>query len=50
MNKSIALAMIQSDLAVAGTKVIVNIFGQDVAATVQADTPLWDPDNARIRA
>ena len=50
VNKSIALAMIQSDLAVAGTKVIVNIFGQDVAATVQADAPLWDPDNARIRA
>jgi len=50
VNKSIALGMLRADLAVAGTKVTVNIFGQDVAATVQDDAPLWDADNARIRA
>ena len=50
VNKSIALGMLRSDLAVAGTKVMVNIYGQDVRATVQDDAPLWDPENARIRA
>lgn len=50
VNRSVALAMLRSDLAVAGTKVTVNIFGQDVAATVQDDAPLWDPQNLRIRA
>ena len=50
VNKSIALAMVRSDLAAAGTKVIVNIFGQNVAATVQDNAPLWDAKNSRIRA
>jgi dimethylglycine dehydrogenase len=50
VGKSIALGMIRPDLAVAGTKVAINIFGQDCMATVQEDAPLWDPENARIRA
>ena len=50
VNKAIALGMLRADLAVAGTKVMVNIYGKDVAATVQEDQPMWDPENARIRA
>ena len=50
VNKPVALAMLRSDVSVAGTKVTVNIYGRDVSATVQPDGPLWDPDNTRIRA
>jgi hypothetical protein len=42
--------MRQSDMAVAGTKVMVNIFGQDVVATVQDNTQLWGAESARICA
>ncbi|MBR2575297.1 MAG: FAD-dependent oxidoreductase [Loktanella sp.] len=50
LGKSIALGMLRADLAVAGTKVAIDIYGTQVSATVQADAPLWDPANARIRA
>ena len=50
VNKSIALGMIRADLAEPGTKVEVEIYGKRVPAVVQPDQPLWDPDNARIRA
>jgi dimethylglycine dehydrogenase len=50
VDKAIALAMLRADLAVAGTKVEIDIYGQRVAATVQADQPLWDPANERIKA
>ncbi|ART99643.1 GcvT family protein [Yoonia vestfoldensis] len=50
VGKSIALGMLRADLAVAGTKVAIDIYGTQVSATVQADAPLWDPANARIRA
>ncbi len=50
VNQSVALGMIRPDLNVPGTKVQVDIFGQMIDATVQADQPLWDPENARIRA
>ena len=46
----IALGMMRADLAVEGTKVEVEIFGERHLATVQADAPLWDPQNTRIRA
>ena len=46
----IALGMLRTDLNVAGTAVEVEIFGTRFAAVVQADAPLWDPTNARIRA
>ena len=49
VGKSIALAMLRSDLTVAGTKVEVEIFGTRCKAVVQADQPLWDPSNDRLR-
>ncbi|MBL4806516.1 MAG: FAD-dependent oxidoreductase [Rhodobacteraceae bacterium] len=50
IDASIALGMLRADLAVAGTKIEVEIYGQRCAATVQPDQPLWDPKNERIRA
>lgn len=49
VGKSIALGMVRPDLAVAGTEVEVEIFGQRCKAVVQEDQPLWDPSNARLR-
>jgi dimethylglycine dehydrogenase len=42
--------MIRADLALPGTDVEVEIFGEKLKARVQKDEPLWDPANARIRA
>ncbi|WP_333712694.1 GcvT family protein [Yoonia sp.] len=50
VNKSIALGMLRADLAVPGAKVEVDIYGIRYPATIHADAPLWDPENARIRA
>ena len=50
VNASIALGMIRADLAVPGTEVEVEIYGERRRATVQEDRPLWDPENERIRA
>ncbi len=50
VDKSIALGMLRSDLAQAGTAVEVEIFGERFAATVQPDQAVWDPKNERIRA
>jgi dimethylglycine dehydrogenase len=50
VGASVALAMLRADLAVPGTQLEVEIFGERCAATVQADAPLWDPENARLRA
>ena len=50
VNKSIAYGMIRSDLAVPGTEVSIDIYGESFRAVVQEDQPLWDPENARIRA
>jgi dimethylglycine dehydrogenase len=50
VNASIALGMLRADLAVAGTVLEVDIFGQRCRAVVQEDRPLWDPDNERLRA
>ena len=50
VDKSIALGMIRADAAVPGTKVAVDIYGERYSATIQEDQPLWDPQNARIRA
>ncbi|WP_189380026.1 GcvT family protein, partial [Gemmobacter nanjingensis] len=46
----IGLGMIRADLALPGTDVEVEIFGEKLKARVQKDEPLWDPANARIRA
>ena len=50
IGKSIALGMARADLAVEGTELDVEIFGERRRAAVQADRPLYDPDNARMRA
>ncbi|MEO0496627.1 MAG: FAD-dependent oxidoreductase [Pseudomonadota bacterium] len=50
IGKSIALGMVQAPLAVEGTALEVEIFGEKYAAHVQADAPLWDPANERLRA
>jgi dimethylglycine dehydrogenase len=50
IDKSIALGMLRADLARPGTEVEVEIFGERRRATVQADAPLWDPTNERLRA
>jgi dimethylglycine dehydrogenase len=50
VDKSIALGMLRSDLAIAGETVEVEIFGERFAATVQPERPLWDPENVRLRA
>jgi dimethylglycine dehydrogenase len=50
VDASIALGMLRADLAVAGTEVEVDIFGQRCRAVVQPEGPLWDPRNERLRA
>ncbi|WP_300517981.1 FAD-dependent oxidoreductase [Aliiroseovarius sp.] len=50
VNKSIALGMVRTDLAKPGTELEVEIYGEKCKAVVQEDQPLWDPENARIRA
>lgn len=50
VNASLALATIRADLANPGTKLEVEIFGERRPAVVQADQPLWDPENERLRA
>jgi dimethylglycine dehydrogenase len=50
VNASIALGMLRADLAVPGTEIEVEIYGERCRAVVQEDQPLWDPANERIRA
>jgi dimethylglycine dehydrogenase len=50
VGKSIALGTVRADLAVPGTKLDVEIFGENFPAVVQEDQPLWDPKNERLRA
>ncbi|MCT4558140.1 MAG: FAD-dependent oxidoreductase [Pelagimonas sp.] len=50
VNASIALGVVRTDLAVPGTELQVEIYGEKFRAVVQEDQPLWDPENARIRA
>ena len=50
VNASIALGMVRTDLAEPGTELEVEIYGQKRLAKVQADQPLWDPQNERLRA
>ena len=49
LNKSIALAYVRSDLATPGTRLDIEILGERRAATVGRE-PLYDPENARLRA
>ena len=50
VDASIALGMLRADLAAPGTELEVEIFGERYLAVVQPDRPLWDPENARLRA
>ncbi|WP_439526922.1 GcvT family protein [Roseovarius mucosus] len=50
VNASVALGMLRADLAVPGTEIEVEIYGERCRAVVQADAPLWDPENERLRA
>jgi dimethylglycine dehydrogenase len=50
INASIALGMVRVDLADPGTELEVEIYGKRYRAVVQKDQPLWDPENARLRA
>ena len=50
VNASIALGMLRADLAVPGTELEINIYGEMCKAVVQEDQPLWDPTNERLRA
>ncbi|SMP01098.1 GcvT family protein [Shimia sagamensis] len=50
VNASIALGMVAAELAVPGTELEVEIYGQRVRAVVQEDQPMWDPKNERLQA
>ena len=50
VNASVALGMLRADLAVPGTEIEVEIYGERCRAVVQPDAPLWDPENERLRA
>ncbi len=50
VGKSVALGMLRADLAVPGTAVEVEIYGERVRAVVQDDRPMWDPENKRLKA
>jgi glycine cleavage system aminomethyltransferase T/glycine/D-amino acid oxidase-like deaminating enzyme len=49
VGRSIAYAYLPVELAIAGTRCNVEVFGERVGAEV-ADDPLWDPKAERIRA
>lgn len=50
VDQSVALGMVRSDLAVPGTGLEVEIYGERCPAVVQPPQPLWDPENKRLRA
>ena len=50
IDKSIALGMLRADLANEGCELSVEIYGKQYKAIVQADRPLWDPSNERLRS
>ncbi len=49
VDRSIALAMLRSELARPGEAVEIEIFGERYEALVQEEGPLWDPGNERMR-
>ncbi len=50
VGQSIALGVVRADLAVPGTNVEIEIYGDRFSAEIQPDRPLWDPENRRLRA
>ena len=49
LGKSLALAMLRPQLAVAGTALEIEVLGERRRAQVVGDSP-WDPANDRLRA
>ena len=49
LHKSVALAYVRTANATPGTRLLVNVLGQMLPATVQQE-PLYDPRNERLRA
>jgi dimethylglycine dehydrogenase len=41
---------VRADLAIPGTELEIEMYGQRYKAVVQPDQPLWDPQNERLRA
>jgi len=50
VGHSVALGMLRTDLAVEGTEIEVDIYGEKCRAVVQPDGPIWDRANERLRA
>ncbi|MEM7057429.1 MAG: FAD-dependent oxidoreductase [Pseudomonadota bacterium] len=50
VGASIALGTIKTECTEPGTELEIEIFGERRKAVVQPDQPLWDPENARLRA
>ena len=50
INASIALGVVKTELANPGTELEIDIYGTRHKAVIQPDGPLWDPENARLRA
>ncbi|MEP1355485.1 MAG: FAD-dependent oxidoreductase [Tateyamaria sp.] len=50
IGASVALGVVKTELATPGQTLEVEIYGKRCKATVQPDVPLWDPENARLRA
>jgi dimethylglycine dehydrogenase len=50
VGASVALGMLRADLAVPGTAVEVEIYGERRPAVVQDGRPLWDPENQHLKA
>ena len=48
LNRSIALAYVQAELAVPGTRLEVEVLGERRPAVVGRE-PLYDPENSRLR-
>jgi dimethylglycine dehydrogenase len=46
----IALGMVDTKFIEPGTRLEVEIYSKRYPATVQPDQPLWDPENARLKA
>ena len=49
LKRSVALAYVRADLALAGTRLAVDVLGQRCAVRVQRE-PLYDPANQRLRS
>lgn len=49
VGHGVALAMLRADLAEAGTRLEVEVFGERVGAEVLPEGPAWDAKNLRLR-